>query len=936
MKTMKRIVSILLAMLMIVGSVSTLAYAAAPEWTDSSSSHLNDGNENTVRFTTKYYRYIGENSDPYADPDGWIETSKVAPGEHVKARVFVESDFYFGGTMLFWLYDKTILTAKKDQYTPSIGNMYVARVNKAAGSQAVELSYDGDIYLSDEPIDTAEYLIEMGYLSESDFDQHGFAFFMTGPAAKIGKLTADNWLFEFDFTVKSDLTEDQIDAEGLMYIPQEACITPDDTTWDAIVYIAACPEEFAGLLTSDCSYPDAMENYDYDFNIENGKSTVSASSKITFNANGGTLAGDATTEGIIKTAATAPAVTAPAGSEFIGWVPAGMELTEENVVTTFAYDYEDTAYTALYTAAAPTTAKYTVNVYEMGKDGTYGAPVVETPDGNIGEEVTYAPTVNEGFYLDAAQSTLTTTVAADGSAVINAYIARNKMIVNYLDENGEAIDGIGGEYYYGSTYTLAPAIEKKGYDWAGWEAGKEVEVLPATDGETVTYNAGYVAGDNKVVINAYYDDAMLGGTVDLAPYTVATKTGYTVKIVNEIPAEPEANVTYVLKSELPAAEHYEVDADAEYTVAVKDDGTATLEIAYVSKTYTITFLDADGEVLYTGKHNYFDTVDAPGAPDLSDIGQLFEVWTVVSGAGEDLADEYGSIDVVGDVTYQASYAPVEYIVFYASEEIDGYDAPSLEDMGLEEEGYAVYGEEIVLPTFTDEFTGYEFLGYEVYGADYDEATNTVTIGAEDVDIIAKWDMIEYTVSYYLTDDTTAEPYEVIEYHYGDEIEDVVPEQHDILGQKFLGWTYTPALEDGTMPASSVIAIMDAEPYVVTFYNADGSIAAEKSAATITADDAAAAQAAATPANTTFVEWRDASGKAIAFPVDVMDNLEVYAYCTADVIFMVNDTVYETVKVGYGEAVTAPEIAADYLDGYTITGWSEIPATITENTTVSGR
>ena len=117
--------------------------------------------------------------------------------------------------------------------------------------------------------------------------------------------------------------------------------------------------------------------------------------------------------------------------------------------------------------------------------------------------------------------------------------------------------------------------------------------------------------------------------------------------------------------------------------------------------------------------------------------------------------------------------------------------------------------------------------------------------AVDAEIWLYWDRIEYTVEYYLTEDVSGEPYKTVEYYYGAEVVEVVPEQADILGQKFIDWTYAPALEDGKMPAESVIATMNAQPYVVAFYNANGTIAGETSGATITADAAAAFEAAAT-------------------------------------------------------------------------------------------
>ena len=891
MKLMKRTVSVFLAILMLFGSFSVLA-----------SAEVVGGYGDTISFDMKFYRNTGTEDAPV-----WTETTKAAPGDSIRARFFIDTDFVVGSSEMFFLYNKKAIVMDPTLYVkPS--NSYTIVSNTTAGSVSADSGITGAFTFSTEQTGVGDDLVYYGNLPEGTFDEYGFAYFAFNNG-KASKWSGDDWMFELHYTVAENPV-----GTAQIYMPIETVITATDdyNNWDAAATrFGRLPESSAGGSMAGKGYE---ESYDWDpVVINNDKdedSTLTFNSKITFNANGGTLAGDAVSTGYIKSAATAPAVTAPAGSEFIGWVPADKELTEENVVTTFAYDYEDTAYTALYTAAAPTTANYTVNVYTMGTDGVYGAPAVETLVGNIDEEVTYTPAVAEGFYLDAAQSTLTTTVAADGSAVINAYIARNAMTVKYVDDKGAAISTLpDATYYYGATYEIAPAINKVGYVWTGWEAGKTVEAKPATNGEVVTYEAAYEAGDNKVVINAFYDDEKFGGTVDLEPYTVATKTGYTVKIVNEIPAAPEANVTYVLKSALPAAEHYEVDPDAEYTVEVLDDGSAALEIAYVSKMYTVTFLDANGDVLYTGKHPYYDAVDAPGASDLGEQGQTFVAWEIIEGVGADLDDEYATIMVEGNVTYQALYENIEYYAFFASEEVDGFDAPSLEDMGLTEEEIVYFGDEIVLPDVADKFVGYEFLGYDVYGAEYDEETNTVTVGTEDVDIIAKWDMIEYTANYYLTDDTTADPYLTVEYHYGDEIEGIEAPAKE--GYDFTGWAgYTDGM---TMPAEDVdfTATWKVNEYTVT-WNVDGVKTEETYAygATIVKP--------ADPAKEgyTFAGWSPAvpatQGAADA---------EYVAQWTVDEYTVTWDVdgVKTTETYAYGATITKPADPAK--EGYTFTGWA---------------
>lgn len=89
MKLMKRSVSVILAFLMIFGSMTVLASAA-----------LGDGQQNTASFDTKFYRNVnGE----------WVETTKAARGEALKVRVKLNTDFVMGASTIFGFTARRIL-----------------------------------------------------------------------------------------------------------------------------------------------------------------------------------------------------------------------------------------------------------------------------------------------------------------------------------------------------------------------------------------------------------------------------------------------------------------------------------------------------------------------------------------------------------------------------------------------------------------------------------------------------------------------------------------------------------------------------------------------------------------------------------------------------------------------------------------------------------
>ena len=877
MKLMKRTVSVFLAILMLLGSFSVLASATVV-----------DGYGDTITFDIKFYRNTGTEDAPV-----WTETTKAAPGESIRARFFIDTDYVFGASTIFFLYDKNAIVMDTTNYVqPSLGYTIVG--NTEAGTVVGDNNISGEFTFSTSQTGIGDDLVYYEILPEGTFDDYGFAYFAFN-SGKAAALSGDEWAFELHYNVAETPSE-----KAQIYMPAETVVLPsgDDNNWDAAATVLGRNHEddVGGSLVS----AGFQESYDWDVdpvivnNDQDADSTLTFKSKITFDANGGTLTGDATSEGYIKAAATAPAVTAPAGSEFLGWVPSTVENpTEDDVVTTFAYDYADTTYTALYKTTAAETSAYTVNVYEMDVDGNYPTAPTVVPDTTdvVGEEVIYTPTIEEGFYLDSKSTPdLKTTVTTDDTDVIDVYLARKAQTVKYVDENGNAIDGLAdAKYYYGKTYNVAAEVVKTGYKWAGWTAdgatvtaGSEVTAKPAADGEVVTYKAAYTADANTVTIQGVYSDAKLGGDVELAPYTVNTTTGYTVKVVDAVPEETEDNVTYVLKSALPTAEHYQIPA-GEYEIAVADDGNAVLEITYEAKSYTYAFVDEDGSVIETDTVPYYTVVEAPEGEDKPEVGKLFKNWV----SGSDTLNSFDTFNIDADVTYTAAYDDEIFYVYYTVEGDwpDGFE--QIEDKEI------TYDDEVVLPV-VDDVPGYTFSGWEVSGATKNDEGKWIA-GASDVDVTATWTHDEYTIAFYL-DETSTEPYASDVLYYDDPIEAPTPDQSEILGQKFLGWTY----EDETgadlgeitkMPEKNVVAYLSAEPYVVTFYDIYGlDVAAELSKATITAEDAANAEAIVNEIKDiddidfTFVEWRDADGNAVKFPFDVTSNVEIYPYATVTVDF----------------------------------------------------
>ena len=87
----KKVVALMLAFMMIFSSVSVLASA----WDVT----VDDGS--TLEIGTKFFKQVnGE----------WVETTKVRPGDVVKARVYLGTDYYSNDSTLLFFYDKDFFT----------------------------------------------------------------------------------------------------------------------------------------------------------------------------------------------------------------------------------------------------------------------------------------------------------------------------------------------------------------------------------------------------------------------------------------------------------------------------------------------------------------------------------------------------------------------------------------------------------------------------------------------------------------------------------------------------------------------------------------------------------------------------------------------------------------------------------------------------------
>lgn len=323
-------------------------------------------------------------------------------------------------------------------------------------------------------------------------------------------------------------------------------------------------------------------------------------------------------------AITAPNTPTKTGYTFAGWTPA----------TSATMPAEATTYTATWN---PATVHYTVKHWQQNLANDDYTEVVgdrEDKTGTTGTNTVAAAKSYTGFNSKPFSQT---SIAADGSTVINIYYDRLTYTINFYKDSpadaGNKIAGFGGTFKYGATVT-APV------------AGTDFQVKEATAQYTYTFDAWSPSISYTVTGNAEY---VATWASHLRSYTITFQNwNGTVLQSTSVPygttpvyggADPEkAGSTWTGWS--PAV--VEVTGEATYTATFDAD------------TYAIT-VGKEGEGTVTGAGNYTygatPTITATAAPCYT-----FKGWKKNGSAGYVSTDaSYTLPAITGVATYTAVF-----------------------------------------------------------------------------------------------------------------------------------------------------------------------------------------------------------------------------------------------------------------------------------------
>ena len=624
----------------------------------------------------------------------------------------------------------------------------------------------------------------------------------------------------------------------------------DADRWEAyaksFAYAQKVSTSFNASTTMRTQVREAMNNLIYNWKrlIANPVVTVT----FTFTVNGETHAVLTGNQGDPVDLSSIEAPAAPVGMHFVGW---------GNVPATFD---ADATFEAQF--ANNTDTKYTVNVYNMDTTGNYPATPDSTYQGagetNSTADITADAVAAEGFSLDSAKSTLTGTIAADGSLVLSIYYSRNQYTITYANTDLEP-----DTYYYGATVS-ARTPEKAGYAFQGWE-----EEVPST------------MPAQNITLTAKWNE----NPADYTDYDIA------VAAANAKKAEANYDKTYTEASRkaLDAALAVDVSGKKLSEQGVVDAQTAAINAAVKGlekMTYNATFY-VDGEEYRVVPTKVGEQIVAPEAP--SKQGYTFTGWT----------PEVGTMGIE-DVSFNAVFSAgtVAYTVEVYTMDVNGnYGAAETKTL------YGTTGAQVTADTTAAE------------GFTFDESAANVVSGtvAADGSLVLK---VYFARNQYKLTVDGAES----EVYYGAALDIATPAARE--GYTFIGWNVdvpaTMPASDLTLVSQWSENDADYTAYNAAVAAAQAKKAETDYDKTYTAESRAALDAALAEkvSGKKYSEQSvvDAAAKAIN---DAVASLEVMTY---NATFYVDGAEYRVVPTKVGEQIIAPENPTK--EGFVFTGWDK--------------
>ena len=909
-----------------------------------------------VDFETRFYRNIGTEEEP-----NWVYTEKAQRGEVLKARIFINTNYYTNAGDIIVFYNNKFFT---DTYASNV--KLALDVNDEAGSAVANNIY-GEFVKYNSNNNEIQKLVKNGYISAGFADQHNaYAInYIFNPS--VGKkLTVNDWstesnewLFEFDVQVTAT-------ASGMEYfwIEENTIMNPDDGIY-AFINVPVSTEN------GDNTKVIALHSINVDKTIDNG--FVELDSTLTFDANEGVFDGgkeELVISNHIGAAIVAPKDPTRDGYTFMGWADEDGNI----VAVPEEMPYEETVLTAVWQANVDIS-------YDTDGDGV--ADVTETVTSGA-EFVKPADPSKEGNRFVGWSSDPTgaviTGLPAEYPAEDTTYTAIFDPLsyeVNYFVRDPETLEfKLVSEVPipYGELIAHAPSTAYKapeGYSLSDAYSNASLTTLLADD---ATMPASAVDVYFKLVPNTYTAtfDAAEGAWADGA----STKTVDAVYNTQIVAPEDPTREGFTFIGWNPDVDIMD-DIDGEYFYAVWEENT-----------YYATYIVDDAEY-QVYDHVMGQVIDVPADPYKE--GYNFIGWTNYTEGMTMPAEDVEFIAVFEAIEYTATFdanggtfaenGKDEIVLTLAT------DAELAAPADPVREGYTFSGWDPIVPetmtagdaTYTATWSANTDTPYtvEIYtmdtAGDYGtpvvqnktgvtgsiaEITTNAGVGmyVDETESILSAEILpdgSTVLKVYYARDAVKVTFDanggklegdaeeiVLDLFYGATV--ATPADPVLVGNTFKGWA--PAVVNKAIEDATYVAQWEANEYTITF-DTDGG----EEIAPIVDKFGAEIDAPADPAKEgyTFTGWVDAEGNAADIPetmpaedvalkatweinkYDISINADGGKLADGNETYAATDVDYATDLEAYGVPMAEPT-----KEGYTFAGWvdadgnaTELPATM---------
>ncbi len=870
MTKLKRLVAVVLAVLMMLGSLSMMAFAE------------NSTSAPTLGIETKIFRNV----------DGeWVQAEKVKQGETVKARVYLDTNYYTNSGNLLFFYNNSFFS---DSY-PSGSNTLI--VNPVYANSPYTIA---GTFLGSDSSSVEAYLVALGAIDSDFADKHEFfnvSYIFDGSSYN-QKFDGNKWFCEFDLTVKEDAN-----GAGDLFAVEETTLSPSFPYGRINVPKGEYNEKVAGVAS--------MANWEATLNYTSNPVTLYNNAvKVSFDVVNGEFPDGTTTKSFEGESGTALSVDNPTRAKytFKGWTVKGGDGSIADVT---AYPATSTEYVAVWEEIETDKETLHLETKFYRNIGTEAEPNwVYTEKAKRGEALRARIFVDTSYYTNAGDII----VFFDNKFFTDTYqIGHNELTIN--NETGSAVtNGVKGSFAKLTRNSLEiESLINYGYITSSF----------AEENTAFTIEYSFDANGSKFVVNDWQTDE--DGTVKIADDSDEWIFEFELQVSSSASGEDyfwiepktimnpdEGSDAYI---NIPLSKNGDINTNNTPLFLVDVDETVVNNPVSLETSITLdadkgTFVENSSDILVL-EGMVGDTVIAPQEPTKD--GYTFMGWVDENGD----AAEIPATMPYEEITLTAVWQPQVNISF----DTDG-DVNTPADITRVETS----GQPFVAPADPTK-EGYEFVGWTK-----DDTLATFT-GLDPVypdtdrTYYALYDVVEYTVTYYVRDIDTLEYVLVTEIPvaYGDKVP-AVPSTYKAPEGYSVGKSYTNGSLTAELPANATMPAADMDIYFKlvpneydAIFDANGGAWADgtdKQTVKATYDSQITAPEAPIREGYEFTGWTpdvaimDEEGKTF------IANWDEKVY---NAVYKVDGSVYEQYEVEFGAPVDKP--ADPYKEGYTFIEWS---------------